>query len=159
MLVSNQRPLPCEGSGIACCRFLEIAKLPQIAGFVSCRFSQRFRRSTWVAARLLHSRYLHAFLLRGVVRVRPSCAPRGTFDVWGTVALYLPTTSVPRCSNYLCPDDEVLPAAATYGRVEAPPYGTSPSAYATASSGVIARPSAHAASHAVSSTRARAAAV
>jgi hypothetical protein len=28
---------------MVCGSFLELAKLPQIAGFVCCRFSQRFR--------------------------------------------------------------------------------------------------------------------
>jgi hypothetical protein len=55
MLVSNERPLPCEGSTMVCWSFLELAKLPQIAVFVCCRFSQRFRRFTRVAARLLHN--------------------------------------------------------------------------------------------------------
>ena len=54
MLISKQRPLPCEGSAIGCCRSLEIAKFLRISGFMSYRYSQRFRRSTQVAARLLH---------------------------------------------------------------------------------------------------------
>jgi hypothetical protein len=33
MLGSNQRPLPCEGSAIVCCRFLELAKYLQISTF------------------------------------------------------------------------------------------------------------------------------
>src|SRR5918994_6557484 len=33
MLGSNQRPLPCEGSVIVCCRFLERAKYLQIERF------------------------------------------------------------------------------------------------------------------------------
>jgi hypothetical protein len=34
MLVSNQRPLPCEGSTMVCWGFPEFAKLPQIADFL-----------------------------------------------------------------------------------------------------------------------------
>ncbi len=55
MLVSNQRPLPCEGSTMVCCSFLELAECLQIAVFVSCRFSQHFRRFARVAAQLLHT--------------------------------------------------------------------------------------------------------
>ncbi len=55
MLVSNQRPLPCEGSAIVCWTFLEFAKLPQIAVFLHKLISQHFRRFTRVAARLLHN--------------------------------------------------------------------------------------------------------
>jgi hypothetical protein len=40
---------------MVCWGFLEIAKVPQIAEFVSYRFSQRFRRFVRVAARLLHT--------------------------------------------------------------------------------------------------------
>jgi hypothetical protein len=55
MLVSNQRPLPCEGSAMVCWRFLEIAKLPQIDVLLRYCFSQMFRRFTRVAAQLLHA--------------------------------------------------------------------------------------------------------
>src|SRR5215204_6879579 len=54
MLGSNQLPLPCEGSTIVCCRFLELANFPQTAVFLRRRNSQLFRRFTRVAARLLH---------------------------------------------------------------------------------------------------------
>ena len=54
MLVSNQRPLPCESSAIVCWRFLESAKFLQRAEFLLRLFSQHFRRLTWVVARLLH---------------------------------------------------------------------------------------------------------
>jgi hypothetical protein len=56
MLGSNQRPLPCEGSKILCWRFLELAKLLEMDVFLRQCFSQRFRRFTRVAARLLHNR-------------------------------------------------------------------------------------------------------
>jgi len=54
MLVSNQRPLPCEGSTMVRWSFLEIAKFPQIAAFLWWIFSRAFRGFTRVAARLLH---------------------------------------------------------------------------------------------------------
>src|SRR5215210_999765 len=54
MLGSKQRPLPCEGSTIVCCRFLELANFPQTAVFLRRRIFQLFRRFTRVAARLLH---------------------------------------------------------------------------------------------------------
>ena len=54
MLVSNERPLPCEGSTMVCWSFLELAKLPQIAVFLCWIFSRAFRGFTRVAARLLH---------------------------------------------------------------------------------------------------------
>jgi hypothetical protein len=34
MLVSNERPLPCEGSTMVRWSFLELAKFPQIAAFL-----------------------------------------------------------------------------------------------------------------------------
>jgi hypothetical protein len=55
MLVSNQRPLLCEGSKIVCWTFLELSKHLQKKAFLSRRFPQHFRRFTWVAARLLHN--------------------------------------------------------------------------------------------------------
>jgi hypothetical protein len=39
MLGSNQRPLPCESSTIVCWRFLDCAKLLQIAAFTLLRIS------------------------------------------------------------------------------------------------------------------------
>jgi hypothetical protein len=72
MLVSNQRPLPCEGSAIGCWGFLELAESPQIADFLCQLFSQHFRRFTRVAARLLHRRYGCIRARSGTIAIRPA---------------------------------------------------------------------------------------
>jgi hypothetical protein len=57
MLVSNQRPLPSEGTLIECGSVLELARLLQIEGCFREQFALVFRRFTQVAAQI--SRLLH----------------------------------------------------------------------------------------------------
>jgi hypothetical protein len=82
MLVSNQRPLPCEDSVNACWKSLELAKLLQIAVFFRVHFALVFRRFT----RVLHRCHGSCVSTRSGIVLGSSPNVNDHPEVWGCIA-------------------------------------------------------------------------